>query len=74
MYFFNSLGVARNFMQITNIRCDGDEDYLWDCSFNNSINLNCDFYNQVAIHCGMLTLYFANSVIQLTHRQVLIHR
>ena len=55
MHFSNSLGVARNFMLITNIQCNGDEDNLWDCTFNNSANFNCDYYNQIAVHCGMLT-------------------
>ena len=53
MYFSNSLGVSRNRMQITNIQCDGDEEYLWDCTFNNTRRPDCDYYNQVAVHCGV---------------------
>ena len=44
-------------MRITHIECNGDEEYLWDCDFDNIANNTefiCDYYNQVAVHCGML--------------------
>lgn len=52
--FFNSLGVGRNFLLMTNVHCRGNETHLWNCPFNNATNIKCNYYNQVAVHCGML--------------------
>ena len=49
----NSLGVARNFLLMTNVHCIGNETHLWNCPFNNATEVKCDYYNQVAVHCGM---------------------
>lgn len=50
--FANSLGVARNFLLMTNIRCTGNEAYVWNCPFNNATVIKCNYYNQIAVHCG----------------------
>lgn len=51
--FSNSLGVARNSFQMTHLACYGDENYLWDCAFDNITDYHCDYYNQIAVYCGM---------------------
>ena len=52
---YDSLGFVRNFLHITNISCAGNEHYLWDCPFDNATEVKCNYYNQVAVHCGMLS-------------------
>ena len=54
IFLFNSLGIVRDFLHITNITCSGNEIHLWECPFDNATNVKCDYYNQVAVHCGML--------------------
>ena len=53
----HSLGVVQHFLHITNITCAGNETHLWDCPFNNATEIKCNYYNQVAVHCGRLLLY-----------------
>ena len=51
---FNSLGVVRDYLHITNITCAGSETNLWDCPFDNATVVKCNSNSQVAVHCGML--------------------
>ena len=51
---FDSLGVGRNFLHMTNVHCTGNETHLWNCPFTNATEIKCNYYNQVAVHCGML--------------------
>ena len=70
LYAFSiSLGVARNPLLITYLKCDGDEKYLWDCDFNNTDNSDfiCDFYNQIAIHCGMYVIILIVQLCMYVH-------
>ena len=59
---FNSLGVVRDYLHITNITCAGSETNLWDCPFDNATVVKCNSNSQVAVHCGMLICI----IIQIT--------
>lgn len=61
---FNSLGVGRNFLHMTNVHCTGNETHLWNCPFTNNTEFKCNYYNQVAVHCGMLHTYVCNMQVK----------
>ena len=58
---------------MTNVYCTGNETHLWNCPFTNATEVKCNFYNQVAVHCGTYVTTYVRTIKHIIiHIQTLI--